>query len=163
MVRQTERALTNGFTVVLFDNRYSIFQHVTVPQLSQIYASHHPGGGTILGEPLACTFHDYFRRKQITRGNVKPLLIGVITDGCPHDPEAVRQEVISATHSVRDPGEITIIFFLVGGNDPGGNRFVYRLCNEMVDRGARYQAVKSVPFEELERLGLARALADNLE
>lgn len=162
MVRQTERALTNGFTVVLFDNRFSIFQHVTVPQLSNIYASNHPGGGTILGEPLACTFSDYFRRKKISHGNVKPLLIGVITDGCPHDPDAVRDEVISATRSVHDPNEITIIFFLIGGNDANGNRFVWKLCHELINRGARYQAVKSVPFDELERLGLARALADNL-
>ena len=163
MVRQTERALTNGFTVVLFDNRFSIFQHVTVPELSNIYACNHPGGGTLLGEPLACTFNDYFRRKRVSRGNVKPLLIGVITDGCPHDPEAVRDEVISATRAVRDPSEITIIFFLIGGNDPGGNHFVWKLSHELVHHGARYQAVKAVPFDELERLGLARALADNLE
>ena len=160
MAKQTEGALANGFTVILFSSHFEVFQHVTVQQLGNIFRENHPGGHTLLAQPLAASFDDYFRRKRI--GNVKPLLVGVITDGCPTEPDAAREAIISATHQVRNPNEITVIFFLIGGDDPHGERFVWDLCHNLVRKGARYPIVKAVPFNELEQVGLARALADNL-
>lgn len=162
MAKQTEGALANGFTVVLFSGHFDVFQHVTVQELPNIFKEHHPGGCTNLDRPLEASFNDYFRRKRVTNGDVKPLLVGVITDGCPTEPDAARRAIISATHLMRNPNEITIIFFLIGGDDPGGERFVWGLSHNLVREGARYQIVKAVPFYMLEKQGLARALADNL-
>jgi hypothetical protein len=163
MAEQTASALTDGFTVILFDSHFGIFPHVTANGLARIFSQNGPSGRTYLERPLVSTFDDYFRRKGISNGNVKPLLIGVITDGCPTNPHAVREAVVRATRSMRDPNEITIVFFLIGRNDEHGERFVSDLSRNLVAQGAEYQVVKSVPFRELERSGLARSLADNLQ
>jgi Mg-chelatase subunit ChlD len=163
MAKQTEEVLANGFTVVLFESHFAVFPHVTVQELVKIFSEHEPGGGTDLDHPLAATFDDYFRRKQHTHGNVKPLLVGVITDGCPNNPNAVRKVIVAATRALRDPNEITVVFFLIGGHDRHGEEFVWDLSHNLVEQGAPYQIVKAVPFNELEKMGLARALANNLE
>jgi len=161
MARQTERALPNGFTVVLFAGHYDVFPHVNAKQLREIFADHSPGGSTKLEKPLESTFNDYLNRKKT--GRVKPLLIGVITDGCPTHPEFVREEIASITHELRDPNEVTIVFFLIGSNDRKGESFVWDLSHNLTSDGARFNIVRSVPFGECQRLGLARALAENLQ
>lgn len=162
MAKQTQGVLSNGFTVILFDNNYHVFEHVTVDQLPNIFGSNHPWGHTNMASPLEASFNDYLRRKRMTNGRLRPLLVGVISDGCPTQPEAAREAIIEATHKVKDPREISVVFFLIGGDDRKGERFVSRLCNNLVQDGARYPAVKAVPFNVLARIGLARALADNL-
>jgi hypothetical protein len=163
MARQTAGVLTNGFTVVLFDSHFAVFPHVTVNDLARIFKENCPSGHTLLEKPLTSTFQDYFRRKLISRGNVKPLLIGIITDGCPTNPNAVREAVVDVTHEMKDPNEITIVFFLIGRNDHRGEQFAFDLSHNLVARGGLCQVVRSVPFWELEKQGLARALADNLQ
>jgi hypothetical protein len=161
MAKQTERALSNGFTVMLFSGHFDVFPHVNVKQLREIFADNSPGGSTKLEKPLESTFNDYFNRKK--SGRVKPLLVGVITDGCPTHPEFVREEIASITHEMRDPNEITIVFFLIGSNDRKGENFVWDISHNLTSAGAKYNIVRSVPFAECERMGLARALAENLQ
>jgi Mg-chelatase subunit ChlD len=163
MAKQTETVLASGFTVVLFDSSFAVFPHVTVQELARIFRENRPGGGTDLSGPLASTFDDYFGRKRISKGNIKPLLIGVITDGCPNYPIQARQAVVSGTRFMSNANEITVIFFLIGGNDRRGEQFAFDLSHNLVAEGAAFQIVHAVPFHELEKLGLARALADNLQ
>jgi hypothetical protein len=163
MAKQTEQVLPNGFSVLLFDNRFRVYPNVNVEQLAKIFRQNQPQGGTLLTGPLASTFNDYFRRKDISGNKVKPLLVGIITDGCPNDPEGVVDAVVSATHTMRNPSEITVIFFLIGGHDRRGEEFVFDISHDLTSQGASFNVVKGVPFSDLERTGLARALADNLE
>jgi len=146
---------------VLFAGHYDVFPHVNAKQLREIFANNSPGGSTKLEKPLESTFNDYFNRKK--SGRVKPLLIGVITDGCPTHPEFVREEIASITHEMRDPSEITIVFFLIGSNDRKGESFVWDISHNLTGEGAKFNIVRSVPFAECQRLGLARALAENLQ
>jgi hypothetical protein len=162
MAKQTQGALANGFTVVIFDSNYDVFQHVTVGDLPNIFGQNHPWGHTNMAKPLSASFEDYFRRMHQSNGRVKPLLIGIISDGCPSDEGSTVSTIVSATRMVKNPAEINLVFFLIGGADRQGEKFVWNLCHNLVDAGATYPAVKAVPFNELERLGLARALADNL-
>jgi Mg-chelatase subunit ChlD len=161
MAKQTERVLLQGFSVILFDGRYSIYPHVNAKQLKKIFSDNNPGGSTKLEGPLSATFSDYFQRMQ-SGGKTKPLVVGIITDGCPTHPEEVRETIASATHRMKNPDEITIVFFMVGEHDRKGEEFVYRASHDLQDDGARFNIVKSVSFIDLERSGLARALADNL-
>jgi hypothetical protein len=163
MAKQTERALANGFTVILFAGHYDVFPHVTVKQLRGIFSDHSPGGSTKLEKPLESAFSDYFTRKKQANGHVKPLLVGVITDGCPTHPEYVREALTSVTREMRDPSEITVVFFLIGAHDRKGEEFVWDISHNLAREGARFNIVKSVPFGECEHLGLARALAENLQ
>jgi Mg-chelatase subunit ChlD len=163
MAKQTETVLPNGFSVLLFDTRFFVYPHVNVDQLAKIFRQNEPQGGTLLTEPLTSTFNDYFRRKEQSRDHVKPLLIGVITDGCPNDPMPTTEAIVSATHTMRNPSEITVIFFLIGSHDRRGEQFVWNISHNLGSEGASFNIVKGVPFQELERAGLARALADNLD
>jgi len=163
LAKQTERALANGFTVVLFAGHFDVFPHVNVKQLRSIFADHSPGGSTKLEKPLENTFDEYFNRKKLANGHVKPLVVGIITDGCPTHPEFVRQEIASVTQQMHEPNEITIVFFLIGARDRKGEEFVWDISHNLHSQGAKFNIVKSVPFGDIEHLGLARALAENLQ
>jgi hypothetical protein len=163
MAQQTEKILPNGFSVVLFDTRFAVYPNMNVDQLAKIFRQNGPQGGTLLNGPLASTFGDYFRRKDLSRNNVKPLLVGVITDGCPNDPDPTAEAIITATHHMRNPSEITVIFFLIGSHDRRGEQFVWDISHNLIREGGSFNVVKGVPFQELEKVGLARALADNLD
>lgn len=162
MAKQTEEVLPEGFSVVLFDSRFAIFPHVTVNGLADMFRKNHPGGGTDLAAPLDCVFRDYFKRKQVPKASIKPLLIGIITDGCPNFPRPVHDVIIRATHSVNNQSEIVIVFFLIGGQDRTGEEFVHDVTHNLTYEGASFNIVKSVSFHELKKLGLAKALAENL-
>jgi hypothetical protein len=155
MANQTQDVLKDGFSVILFDSNFQIFPHVTVDGLRTIFHNNRPEGGTDLTSPLAGTFEDYFRRKKITNGNVKPLLIGIITDGCPSSPESVRTALFSVTRQLSNPSEITVVFFLIGSRDFAGEQFAHSI--------SRFNIVKVVPYSQLASHGLARALAENLD
>jgi len=155
MANQTQDVLKDGFSVILFDSRFQIFPHVTVDGLRTIFHNNQPDGGTDLASPLSGTFEDYFRRKKISHGNVKPLLIGIITDGCPTSPEAVRTAIFSVTRRLDNQSEITIVFFLIGSRDFAGEAFAKSI--------SRFNIVKVVPYSQLSSHGLARALAENLD
>ena len=152
MAEQTQHAIPDGFTVILFDFGYRVFTHVTVQGLAKIYGDNHPIGGTNLEAPLDAVFSDYNQRRNKTQGNIKPLLIGIITDGCPNSPQAVQQVIVAGTHMMRYPTEITIVFFLVGRHDRQGEKFVSQLSDKLLAMGATYNIVKSVPFEEMQDL-----------
>lgn len=161
--RQTQNIYDKGITVILFSTGFVSFPNVTLDRISQIFGQNSPAGGTNLAQPLAVAIGDYLQRREYTHGNTKPVMIGVITDGCPNNRQAVRESIIQATQLMRRADEITIIFFLVGGMDFMGERFVNELVNNLPSQGARFPIVKEVSFGELQRTGLARAIAQNLQ
>lgn len=161
--QQTQQIYNRGITVVLFSTGFQILPNVTLDALPQIFNDNFPFGGTNLAPPLASQIGDYFRRREYAGGRVKPLLIGVITDGCPTNRVAVRQAIIQATQLMRYPQELTIVFFLIGGIDYVGEQFVQDLAINLCAQGARYPIVRAVSFGELQRIGLAKAIADNLQ
>jgi hypothetical protein len=163
MVNQTQQAIPEGFSVLLFDSHYAIYPHVTAEQLAEIFSKNTPIGGTDLIQPLAATFEDYFRRKKLLHGKVKPLVVGIITDGGPENPQVVRKVIVDTIFRLHHPSEITVVFFLIGGKVTGGQAFIdYITISAIAAEGAPFNIVKAVSFEELQKIGLARALADNL-
>jgi len=163
MSELTREALPAGFSVLLFDSSYYLFPHVSEETLPRIFENNGPGGSTNLTLPLATVFNDYFKRQNLSRVKIKPLLVGIITDGCPDEPRAVHKLLVNLTHSLQNSKEITIIFFLIGGHDSEGEKFVHSLTEQLVSDGATFNIVKGIPFSEVQRSGLARTLADNLE
>jgi len=163
MSNQTQIILPSGFTVLLFDSAFYLFPHVNSSSLAHIFTTNNPGGSTNLTLPLSKVFDDYFKRQRLSRVKIKPLLVGIITDGCPDSPGSVKRLLVDLTHSLKDPNEITIVFFLIGGHDPQGERFARDLSQNLTRSGATFDIVKAVSFDQVQRTGLARALADNLE
>jgi hypothetical protein len=162
MSRQTQPVLANGFTIVPFDGGYSIHHNMNIETLSEIFASYRPGGSTYLSPPLAQVCKEYFAKRDYAPNTTKPLLIGIITDGVPTEPERVLKTIVNVTQQMHYANEVTIIFFLIGQDDIEGNQFVSNLMHELPKKQARYNIVRAVPFNEVERFGLARSLANSL-
>lgn len=90
----------------------------------------------------------------MTNGNVKPLLVAVITDGEPTDKGAVVQVIGQTMGQMRQPGEIKITFLQVGNTFDGAD-FVEHLERQ-------FPIVSSKTFGELQKTGLTRALVDGI-
>jgi Mg-chelatase subunit ChlD len=161
MSNLTQKVLPDGFSVILFDSGSYVYPKVTIENLANIFARNNPGGSTNLAQPLNQVFNDYFKRQKISRVPIKPLLVGIITDGCPDSPTAVKRLIAETTHFLHDPNDITIVFFLIGGHDSEGERFARELSQNLA--GASFNMVRYVPFAQVLRAGLARSLADNLQ
>ncbi len=71
--------------------------------------------------------------------------------------------LVDVTHSLQNPQDITIVFFLIGGHDSQGEKFARNLSQDLTAVGASFNIVKYVPFNEVLNTGLVRCLADNLE
>jgi hypothetical protein len=163
MSRQTQGIYERGITIVLYSTGFRVFQNVTLDRLPQIFSQNFPFGTTNLAQPLALQIGEYFRRRTISRGSVKPLIVGIITDGCPTNRRAVVDAIIEATQMMSNAQEVTIIFFLIGGMDFAGERFVHDLSTNLLSKGARFPIVKEVLFSEMQDIGLAKAIAQNLQ
>lgn len=163
MAEQAKSALPDGFTVVIFGSSFHIHKNMTTAQLQYEFHSRAPFGGTALGPPLKRIFQDYFLDRTFSPGVCKPLLIGIITDGVPHDHSRVLKTIAQATQQMHNANEITVVFFLIGENDYWGSAYISKLMYKLPQKGAVYPIVKAVPFSKLEELGLARSLAYSLQ
>lgn len=161
--RQTAQIFDQGITVVMFSSGFEVFPQVTLKQVPELFARNRPMGGTNLAPALGSQIGAYFKRRAERRGNVKPIVIGIVTDGCPNNRQSVKQAIIEATHMMRNPQEITIVFFLIGGMDYQGERFVGGLESNLTRQGAAFPIVKGIRFDELRQIGLAKALAQSLQ
>jgi len=152
LAQQYQSAAPNGLSVVLFSTGTKIFPNVKVQEIPKIFTEFRPGGITNEATAIRQTLGDYFSRKNMTNGNVKPLLVAVITDGEPTDKGAVVQAIGLAMGQLRQPDEVKITFLQVG-NTLDGSDFVERLQRQ-------FPIVSSKTFVELQRSGLTRALVD---
>jgi hypothetical protein len=113
--------------------------------------------GTRLSRPLNARINSYILSRT---QRSKPALIVVITDGVPaprDEPRQVAQSLIGASHRTA-PGEVTVVFFQIGGADRFGRVFLNHMDNFLVSNGARHDLVRTVSFEELQNRGLTRSL-----
>lgn len=161
--RQTTGIYDKGITVVLFSSGFSVHENITLNRVPQLFKRTYPMGGTNLAPALGSQIGSYFQRRAAARGNVKPVVIGIVTDGMPNNRHAVRQAIIEATRLMRNPQEITIVFFLIGGMDYAGERFVRGLENTLVRDGAQFPIVRGIQFSQLQQQGLAKAIAQSLQ
>jgi hypothetical protein len=154
-------------TVCLFDAAFDVFPHCSLKKVEDIFATRGPGTTTWTAGPIEDRLRDYFdRRSHQEHGQVKPLLMVVITDGEPNVPvgyeggkEAVEQAIIRATQKMSDPSEIRIAFLEVGHAAVGPD-FLYNLDHMLVYKGAKYDIVTTKSFPDLVRIGLKRAIID---
>jgi hypothetical protein len=71
--------------------------------------------------------------------------------------------LINASRQVKDPHEVTVVFFQIGGGDRKGKAFLHDLDTNLVNYGARYDIVQVIPFDHLEQVGLAQALVESIK
>jgi hypothetical protein len=161
LAKKTEIALPDGLTVVLFAKTFATYNNANIDSIESIFAdtNNKPDGGTDTATALSSQIEAYFDRKSKLGEHIKPLLIAIISDGCPDNPALFCQVIVKATQSMNQPGEIAITFLQVG-ND---NRAIYllkQLKNGLLDQNAKYNIVNIIPFPELNKIGLPQALVN---
>jgi len=159
--KKTQDRMPKGVSVVLFSGEYVVFDNIDAKAIESIFTDYVPKGSTNTTAALKSQLDQYFARRESSGQSTKPLLIAVITDGCPDDPSKLRYAIIDATRKMKMPDEILITFLQIG-NDPNGRRLLEELDSGLADRKAQFDIVNVVPFTELCKMGLARTLVDEI-
>jgi hypothetical protein len=161
--RQLTPYTPRGFSLTTFAGDFQTYQGATADQVQQLFQFPEFSRGTRLSEPLNARLNNYFANR---RAGSKPLLIVVITDGVPAprmEPGKVAQTLINASKLVKNPNEITVVFFQIGGGDRFGRYFLDEMDNDLVEHGARFDIVRTVYFEQLEQQGLTQSLVASVK
>ncbi|MBI2810264.1 MAG: hypothetical protein HYX67_05490 [Candidatus Melainabacteria bacterium] len=159
LARQLAPFASQGITMTSFNRNFYVYEHQNPQQLTMLFARTPLAPNTRLAEPLADRLNDYV----VHRGEVRPRLIAVITDGVPHpfeQAQMVEDVLIHASQMIKDPRELTVVFFQIGSRDFMGQQFLGEIDNKLVARGARFDIVQTVSFDHLQQVGLAQGLAD---
>lgn len=151
-----------GFTLTTFASLFDTYENSNPREVQELFANPRFNLGTRLSGPLNARLNNYFARRG---PGARPLLIVVITDGVPHprmEPARVAQSLINASHRVRTPNEVTVVFFQIGGADRFGRYFLDQMDNALVANGASCDIVRTVFFEQLYQQGLTRSLSASI-
>jgi hypothetical protein len=153
-----------GVTLTTFAYNYDTLKAATPLDVEQRFLSNNFGLGTRMSAPLKNRLKDYLDHKT---PKSRPLLIAVITDGVPQpqpvQPLLVADTLVSASKRIKDPRDVTVVFFQVGGNDRFGRAFLGLLDEGLVKMGAHHDFVRTVGFDELQRVGLGQSLVDSVK
>jgi hypothetical protein len=93
----TRGVLKDGFTLVVFSGRSVAYGNVGPRAIETVFAENGPHGPTHATRPLNDQFESYFARRNNFGDKAKPLMILMITDGCPEDPASLCSSILSAT------------------------------------------------------------------
>jgi hypothetical protein len=178
--KQLQNTLKDQLKVVVFSESFKEYKNVDLSSVPTFFSGTRPGGVTNATAALRSQLRGYFAARDRKNGEVRPLLVAIITDGSPDDPNSLRQTVIDATKKMHNPSEIAITFLQVGV-DPKASRYLRELDHDLVGadstgtnsgvphkRGnsiaalneARYDIVTSKTFDQVNKSGLALALLD---
>ena len=157
--KQLKNKLKDQLKVVVFSESYKEYQNVDLGSVPTFFISNRPGGMTNATTALRSQFRAFFAARDKQKGEVRPLLVAMITDGAPDDPISLKQVIIDATKKMHKPDEIAITFLQVGV-DPKATKYLKDLDDSLVASNARYDIVTSKSFDQLNNSGLAIALLD---
>lgn len=160
LTSQTMSTLPEGIKVVLFSDDFVVHSDVRPHSLDEIFADTTPTGGTDTAAALKSQLDEYFATRA-QEANAKPLLVAVVTDGCPDSPIRLRQAIVDATQKMNSGDQVSVTFLQIG-KDANGTRFLNDLDRKLVAENAKYDIVSVKSFAELSAKGLARALVEGL-
>lgn len=163
LARQISPFARRGLTITTFAAKYYVFENSSPSGIAELFSNKFFRIGTRLAEPLDNRLNSFFSRRG---PGSKPLLIAVITDGLPHpkeEPQMVINTLIQATHQMKSPNEVTIVFFQIGADDLKGRAFLSYLDTSLVSQGARFDMVRTIPFNHLMQVGLAQSLVESIQ
>lgn len=156
--RQLSPYVQRGFTLTTFSSDYQVLKNATADDVTARFDKHPSADGTRLSLPLNGRFKQLLENRT---ADSRPILLVIITDGMPHprsEPSQVIDALIDATKRIKDDKELTVAVLQIGHESEEGKAFVKEIDDDLVKRGARYDIVRSVPFEALERVGLVNTL-----
>lgn len=147
----------DGITVYVFSRGFKRHDNVTEARVAEVFAEHEPMGQTILAPVLADIFNHWYDRKK--HGTLKKgETVFVITDGSPGDGPAVASAICGITTKMDKDEELALSFLQIG-QDGDATRYLKTLDDDLVARGAKFDIVDTLTFDELETRPLADVLA----
>ncbi len=157
LAQKCEQYDPDGLTLYLFSSRFRRYDRVTSQRVLQIFQENDPVGSSDLAGALEDALSNYFDRKF--EGNAKPSgeTFLVITDGEPDDRKAVMRAIIEASRAVERDDELAISLLQVG-TDPAITEFIKALDDRLLEIGARFDIVDTIPFEQIARMDLTEVL-----
>ena len=156
LARRLEPFTKDNLSVIPFATTYTVHQNCTVSMIEDIFNTESPHGGTDLIDPLIEQLAAYIGHPSPSR---RPIVIAIITDGKPNKEDEIADAIITATHQMHKPSEISIVLLQVG-NAFNGKRFLDNIDNHLVEKGAKYDIVSVRNFRDMLRIGLAQNLAN---
>jgi len=157
LAQKCEQYDPDGLTLYLFSSRFRRYDRVTSQRVLQIFQENDPVGSSDLAGALEDALNNYFDRKL--QGDVKPSgeTFLVITDGEPDDRKAVMRAIVEASRAVERDDELAISLLQVG-TDPAITEFMKALDDRLLEIGARFDIVDTIPFEQIARMDLTEVL-----
>ncbi|MGH9548709.1 MAG: VWA domain-containing protein, partial [Terriglobales bacterium] len=92
-------AFPDGMRLVLFASNATTFENVSAKSVQDIFTDNQPDGATNAAKALQSELQRHFEQKTESAG-AKPLLMVVITDGCPANPTTVINGIVDATNKM---------------------------------------------------------------
>lgn len=154
--KQLAPYVQNGFTLITFASDYEVLENATPEDVIQRFDKRPAATTTRMSMPLNNRF-----KRLAKKSNSKPVLMVLITDGVPSpktEADLVIDSLIAASKQVNNKRDLTVAIFEIGQENQEGKQFIKEIDDDLVKRGARYDIVRSLPFVELERVGLVNAL-----
>ncbi|MBS2006018.1 MAG: hypothetical protein JST01_03180 [Cyanobacteria bacterium SZAS TMP-1] len=136
---------------------FNSYKDLSVPTLKQLLANSIAMESAVLTAPLQQLAYDH-----LTTTNAKPLLILVFTTGKQERGDALEAAIKTILDHVKSPDQARLIFFQIG-EDPVGTATLKMLDQDLTYAGYKYDIVDWVKFEDLQTLGLSRAILEAYE
>jgi len=157
--KDSAQLMQQSMSLVLFSEGYKEFDNVGADDVRKIFTDNQPHGKTNTAIALDSELEKYFERKRGAVSEIKPLAIAIITDGGCESPGALRRVILKAAKKIDSPNELSITFLQIG-HDEEGTKLLKEFDNDLMSRGAKFDIVQRLPFDELKRVGLMRGLAE---
>lgn len=162
--RALAQVAPGGLTITTFADSYEVLKNANPYDVEQLFVLNNFSFGTRLSAPLKNRLNTYLNNKT---PKSKPLLIAVITDGVPQpqplQPVLVADTLVNASKRIQDPRDVTVVFFQIGSQNRFGRAFLATMDYGLMRMGARHDYVRTVEFDELQRIGLAQSLVDSVK
>ncbi|CAN5390748.1 hypothetical protein BH11CYA1_BH11CYA1_43880 [soil metagenome] len=163
-IRDTLRVpLGSHLKMVAFSENFSVYPDINWNSVAGFFEKNKPSGNTDATRAIKSQLSQYFAaRKALKPGEtMRPLLIAMITDGCPDRPQSLRDTIVEASKQLNDSNEVAITFLQVG-SDAKATRYLQDLDECLVSRKARYDIVTSKSFAQVNQTGLVNALLESV-
>lgn len=126
---------------------------------AKIFDENSPNGSTDTARVINYYADAYLAARA--KGEVKPVILAIITDGIPDDESAVVAAIVKLTKQLKVREEFGIQFVQVG-DDAHARDFLKRLDDNLTSEGATLDIVDTKTYDELENISLTEALMDAL-
>lgn len=138
LVRDVSKIDSDGICVVELGGQNRVYHGVNADNVSQMFATMSPRGGTPLHTALDNAF-------KAAGGSGKKDFIMVFTDGVPDDQAAASKAIINATQGMLGDDELTVLFVQVGDNRQATD-YLRSLDDNL--KGAKFDIVDVVTVDE---------------